>query len=185
MKFYTNIEQARNRILVRGYENGQRVQYQVNYNPSLYVVANKKTDHKSLDGRYLKEVRPGSMNDCRQFINQYEGIEEFEIHGNTRYLYQYINEAYPTDEIDYDTSLIRTFTLDIEMELRMVSLTLKQQIKRYFLFLSVILLQIGLLSGDQKVSRMKTDRLIICIATMKRNCYLASLNGGRKIPPMS
>ena len=114
MKFYTNIEQAGNRILVRGYENGDRVQYRVNYNPSLFVLSNKQTDHKSLDGRFLKEVRPGSINDCRQFINQYEGVEGFEIHGNTRYLYQYINEAYPDDEIRFDSSLIRTFTLDIE-----------------------------------------------------------------------
>jgi DNA polymerase elongation subunit (family B) len=114
MKFYTNIEQAGNRILVRGYENGERVQYRVNYNPSLFVLSNKQTDHKSLDGRFLKEVRPGSINDCRQFINQYEGVEGFEIHGNTRYLYQYINEAYPDDEIRFDSSLIRTFTLDIE-----------------------------------------------------------------------
>lgn len=114
MKFYTNIEQAGNRILVRGYENGDRVQYRVNYNPKLYIPCNKQTDHKSLDGRYLKEVRPGSINDCRQFISQYEGVEGFEIHGNTRYLYQYINEAYPDDEIRFDSSLIRTFTLDIE-----------------------------------------------------------------------
>ena len=114
MKFYTNIEQAGNRILVRGYENGDRVQYRVNYNPKLYVLSNKQTDHKSLDGRFLKEVSPGSINDCRQFINQYEGVEGFEIHGNTRYLYQYINEAYPDDEIRFDSSLIRTFTLDIE-----------------------------------------------------------------------
>jgi DNA polymerase elongation subunit (family B) len=114
MKFYTNIEQAGNRILVRGYENGERVQYRVNYNPKLYVLSNKQTDHKSLDGRFLKEVSPGSINDCRQFINQYEGVEGFEIHGNTRYLYQYINEAYPDDEIRFDSSLIRTFTLDIE-----------------------------------------------------------------------
>jgi DNA polymerase elongation subunit (family B) len=114
MKFYTNIEQAGNRILVRGYENGERVQYRVNYNPKLYVLSNKQTDHKSLDGRFLKEVRPGSINDCRQFINQYEGVEGFEIHGNTRYLYQYINEAYPEDEIHFDSSLIRTFTIDIE-----------------------------------------------------------------------
>jgi DNA polymerase elongation subunit (family B) len=114
MKFYTNIEQAGNCILVRGYENSERVQYRVNYNPKLYVLSNKKTDHKSLDGRYLKEVRPGSINDCRQFIDQYAGLEGFEIHGNTRYLYQYIDEAYPDDEIHFDSSLIRIFTLDIE-----------------------------------------------------------------------
>ena len=114
MRFYTNIEQAGNRILVRGYEKGERVQYRVDFQPKLYTPCNKQTDHKSLDGRYLKEVRPGSINDCRQFINQYEGVEGFEIHGNTRYLYQYINEAYPDDEIRFDSSLIRTFTLDIE-----------------------------------------------------------------------
>lgn len=114
MKFYKNIEQVGNKILIRAHENGTDVMYREEFNPSLFVSSDKESDYKSLDGRNLRRIQPGTIADCRQFVNQYEGVEEFEIHGNTRYLYQYINEKYPSDEIKYDSSLIRVFTLDIE-----------------------------------------------------------------------
>jgi len=37
MKFYTNVEQAGNRLLVRGYENGNRYSVKVPFNPTLYL----------------------------------------------------------------------------------------------------------------------------------------------------
>ena len=115
MKFYKNVEQVGNKILVRAHENGTDVQYREDFKPSLFVSSKKDvTDYKSLDGRPLRRVMPGSIADCRQFVQQYADIDEFEIHGNTRYLYQYINEKYPGDEIKFDSSLIRVFTLDIE-----------------------------------------------------------------------
>jgi DNA polymerase elongation subunit (family B) len=114
MKFYKNVEQVGNKILVRAHENGTDVMYREDFKPSLFVSSNKESDYKSLDGRPLRRVMPGSIADCRQFVQQYADIEEFEIHGNTRYLYQYINEKYPHEEIKFDSSLIRVFTLDIE-----------------------------------------------------------------------
>ena len=115
MKFYKNVEQVGNKILVRAHENGTDVQYREDFKPSLFVSSNKEvTDYKSLDGRPLRRVMPGRISDCRQFVQQYADVEEFEIHGNTRYLYQYINEKYPGDEIKFDSSLIRVFTIDIE-----------------------------------------------------------------------
>jgi len=114
MKFYKNVEQVGNKILVRAHENGTDVMYREDFKPSLFVSSNKESDYKSLDGRPLRRVMPGSIADCRQFVQQYADIDEFEIHGNTRYLYQYINEKYPGDEIKFDSSLIRVFTLDIE-----------------------------------------------------------------------
>ena len=115
MKFYKNVEQVGNKILVRAHENGTDVQFREDFKPSLFVSSNKEiTDYKSLDGRPLRRVKPGSIADCRQFVQQYADIDEFEIHGNTRYLYQYINEKYPGDEIKFDSSLIRVFTIDIE-----------------------------------------------------------------------
>ena len=115
MKFYKNVEQVGNKILVRAHENGTDVQYREDFRPSLFVSSNKDvTDYTSLDGRPLRRVMPGRISDCRQFVQQYADIDEFEIHGNTRYLYQYINEKYPGDEIKFDSSLIRVFTIDIE-----------------------------------------------------------------------
>ena len=37
MKFYTNVEQAGNNLLVRGYEGGQAFSYKVKFNPTLYL----------------------------------------------------------------------------------------------------------------------------------------------------
>ena len=115
MKFYKNVEQVGNRILIRAHENGTDVQYREDFKPSLFVSSKKDvTDYKSLDGRPLRRVMPGRISDCRQFVQQYADVEEFEIHGNTRYLYQYINDKYPGDEVKFDSSLIRVFTVDIE-----------------------------------------------------------------------
>jgi len=114
MKFYKNVEQVGNKILVRAHENGNDVIYREEFKPSLFVSSNKQSDYKTLDGRNLRRVMPGTIADCRQFVQQYADVEEFEIHGNTRYLYQYINEKYSEDEIKFDSSLIRVFTMDIE-----------------------------------------------------------------------
>jgi DNA polymerase elongation subunit (family B) len=114
MKFYKNVEQVGNKILIRAHENGTDVMYREDFKPSLFVSSNKQSDYKTLDGRNLRRVMPGTIADCRQFVQQYEDVEEFEIHGNTRYLYQYINEKYPENEIKFDSSLIRVFTIDIE-----------------------------------------------------------------------
>ena len=44
MKFYTNIVQWGNSLLVREVDNGQRKNYRVKYSPTLYAKVNKKTD---------------------------------------------------------------------------------------------------------------------------------------------
>jgi DNA polymerase elongation subunit (family B) len=56
----------------------------------------------------------GSINEAKEFIKRYREVEEFPIYGNSRYLYQYIAEQHPEEEIRYDVSKIRVFTIDIE-----------------------------------------------------------------------
>ena len=41
-------------------------------------------------------------------------LDGFEIYGNDRYIYQYISEKYPEDEVKFDISKIKLVTLDIE-----------------------------------------------------------------------
>ena len=48
------------------------------------------------------------------FIRRYDEVDGFEIYGNDRYIYQYISEKYPEDEIKFDISQIKLVTLDIE-----------------------------------------------------------------------
>ena len=114
MKFYTNVEQAGNRLLVRGYEGGSPFSYRVPFNPTLYVASKNYSDWKTLEGDCVEPLKLGSINDAKEFIKKYREVDDFDIYGNTRYLYQYIVEEHPEDEIFYDTSKIRIFNIDIE-----------------------------------------------------------------------
>jgi DNA polymerase elongation subunit (family B) len=114
MKFYTNVQLIGNQFLVRGVENGRRYEHRDEFFPTLFVKSKKKTKYKTLNGEAVEEIHPGSVRDCREFYKKYDGIENFEIYGNDRYIYQYISEKYPEDEIKFDISKIKLVTLDIE-----------------------------------------------------------------------
>ena len=114
MKFYTNVQMVGDRFLVRGYENGKHFMVREEFQPTLFVQSKKKTKYKTLEGEYVQSIQPGTVRDCREFIKKYEDIENFEVYGNERYIYQYIAEMYPEEEIKFDISKIRLVTIDIE-----------------------------------------------------------------------
>ena len=114
MKFYTNVEQAGNRLLVRGYEGGQPFSYRVPFSPTLYVPTKNYSEWRTLEGDCVEPINMGSINEAKEFIKKYKEVEEFPIYGNSRYLYQYIAQEHPEEEIRYDVSNIRVFTIDIE-----------------------------------------------------------------------
>ena len=103
-----------NQFLVRGVEDGRRFETRDEFFPTLFVKSKKKTKYKTLTGDYVDEIRPGTVRDCRNFYQKYEDVEGFDIYGNDRYIYQYISEKYPEDEIKFDISKIKLVTLDIE-----------------------------------------------------------------------
>ena len=113
MKFYTNVEQSGNTILVRGYDNGKRFTDKVKFNPTLYLSSSKEEEWKTLEGKNVRPVKQGTIRDARDFIKDHQDIEDFYIYGQTRFLNQYIYENW-TDDIKFDVSKIRVFTLDIE-----------------------------------------------------------------------
>ena len=115
MRFYTNVQMVGDHFLVRGYENGKHFATREKFYPTLFVPSNKETKYKTLEGDYVESVEPGTVRDCRDFIKKYEGVENFKIYGNDRYIYQYISEMYPEEEIKFDTSKIKIATLDIEV----------------------------------------------------------------------
>ena len=114
MKFYTNVQMIGDNFLVRGYDNGEYIQFREKYNPTLFVPSKKKTFYKTLEGEYVEPIKPGSVRDCREFYRRYEDIEGFKIYGNERYIYQYISDKYPQEEIKFDISKVRLLTVDIE-----------------------------------------------------------------------
>ena len=115
MKFYTNVQMIGNQFLVRGYENGKHVMFKEEFSPTLFVPSKKESKYKTLDGDNVEPIVPGSVRDCREFYKKYEGVDGFKIYGNDRYVFQYISEKYPEDEIKFDITKIKLVTLDIEV----------------------------------------------------------------------
>lgn len=114
--FYTNVLAYGNSILYRGISDGARDDVRVaDYNPTLFVNGNSNSTWTTIYGKPVEPILPGSIKDCKEFIAKYEGVSGFEIYGNTNWNYQYIAEKYP-DEVDFDLSLIKIATLDIEVE---------------------------------------------------------------------
>ena len=114
MSFYTNVQLVGDNLLYLGYENGQRIQRKFKFSPTLFVVTDKKTKHKTLDGRYAKPVRFESVKEARAFAEKYKHIENFEVHGYDRYLYQFISKEFPK-EVDYEVKSLKITSLDIEV----------------------------------------------------------------------
>ena len=115
MRFYTNVQLIGNQFLVRGYEDGKYVMFKEEYTPTLYVPSKKPSKYKTLEGDNVEPIQPGLVRDCREFYKKYEDVDGFRIYGNDRYVSQYITEKYPEDEIKFDISKIRLYTLDIEV----------------------------------------------------------------------
>ena len=115
MRFYTNVQLIGNQFLVRGYDNGKHVMFKEEYTPTLFVPSKKESKYKTLDGEFVEPIQPGFVRDCREFYKKYEGVDNFKIYGNDRYVSQYISEKYPEDEIKYDISKIKLVTIDIEV----------------------------------------------------------------------
>lgn len=114
---YTNVYQYGNRLLVRGYDtSGRPFKFKKEFEPTLFVDSKKSdqtSEWKTLDGKTVYPVQPGSIKDCKEFIERYKDVHGFGIYGLNQYDYQYIAEMYP-DEIVPDTSLIKVCTIDIE-----------------------------------------------------------------------
>ena len=114
MRFYTNVQLVGNQFLVRGYDNGKRFTDREEWRPTLFVDSKKKSKFQTLEGKYVEPIQPGYVRDCREFYKKYQDIEGFNIYGNERYIYQYISDRYPQNEIKFDISKIQLVTLDIE-----------------------------------------------------------------------
>jgi DNA polymerase elongation subunit (family B) len=116
MRFYTNVQMVGNDFLVRGYENGRSIIFKEKYSPTLFVKSKRESKYKTLEGENVEAIQPGFVRDCREFYKKYDDVEGFKIFGNDRYIYQYISDKYPEDEIKFDITKIKLVTMDIEVK---------------------------------------------------------------------
>ena len=115
MKFYTACAIKGNKILVRGYKDGVRFTDSVSFKPSLFIKSDKETKYKTLNGIGVKRMIFDTLYDCREFLKQYEDLNDSPIYGNTDFVTQYLLETYES-EVVYDLSQIKIAYFDIETE---------------------------------------------------------------------
>ena len=114
---YTNVFQYGNKMFVRGYDaKGRQFKEKIDFQPTLFVDS-KKSDQtsawKTLDGKTVYPVKPGTIKESKEFIERYKDVHGFGIFGLNQYDYQFISDKYPGD-IQYDSNMIKICTIDIE-----------------------------------------------------------------------
>ena len=111
--FYTNIDRYGNNLLFRGYDKNGPIKRKNKFEPTFHVPDNDG-DWKSLDGQSLSEFKPGSMRDCKEFLQKYQDVANFKVYGTTNYIHQFISEVFPGN-IKYDRTKMNICTIDIEV----------------------------------------------------------------------
>tara|TARA_Y100001972_G_scaffold128902_1_gene192574 strand:+ start:987 stop:3503 length:2517 start_codon:yes stop_codon:yes gene_type:complete len=114
MRFYTNITQWGNNLLLREVVNGERINRKVKYSPTLYASVLKETKFKTLDGKYVTPIKHNTIKDAKEWIESYKQQPHL-IFGNTLFPYSYIADEYP-NTVDWDIDEILIVTIDIEVE---------------------------------------------------------------------
>ena len=71
MRFYTNITQWGNNLLLREVVNGERINRKVKYSPTLYARVAKETNYKTLDGKYVTPVKHDTIKDAKEWVGNY------------------------------------------------------------------------------------------------------------------
>ena len=115
-KFYTNVALSKNDILLRGYENGKRIQRQIPYKPYLFVPTPKESKYSTLEGRGVGRVDFDSIREARDFLNQYKDVDGMPIYGLNNFVYTYIYDNYQ-GEIQYDPQEVSVVSIDIEVDI--------------------------------------------------------------------
>ena len=115
MKFYTNIAVVGNTVLVREVVDGIPSMRRDEWSPALYLKGTPKDplalSVKTLYGEDAYEFFPGSIRDCKEFVEQYKSVSNFEIFGQLDYTLQYCN-AYKS--VGWDYRQLSSWALDIE-----------------------------------------------------------------------
>jgi len=90
------------------------VRRKIEYLPTFFLSSQEKSDYTTLAGDYVKPIQPGTIPDCREFLERYESVDNFPVYGNNRYEYAFIADHY-SDDVLWDISKVTVAYLDIEV----------------------------------------------------------------------
>lgn len=118
IKTYTYVYNYGNKILSRGYDqDGRRFDRKDDYFPTLFInskkTQNQQTEWTDLYNRKLYEIQPGTIRDCRDFVEKYADVDGFEVFGMQNWVVQYISDNYP-GEIQLSMEHTQVNIIDIE-----------------------------------------------------------------------
>lgn len=113
MDFYTSVFQRGDKIYIRGYSNGKRETTVEYYKPYMFMQKTTGDKYKTLDGKPVARIDFDSITDAKDFIKRYDQVSNMEIYGIDTFSYTYLFDNFP-GEINYDPSLVRVVTIDIE-----------------------------------------------------------------------
>lgn len=116
MKFYTDVSIQRDKILLRGYEFGKRIQRKIDYKPYLFIPSKTgQTEYRSLYGAPVDKMEFDNIYEARDFMKKYEDVSGFEIFGLNKFIYTFINDHFK-GEMNYDESRVNIGYIDIEVK---------------------------------------------------------------------
>ena len=114
MNFYTNVLQRGNNLHVRAVVNGERQNFKIRYQPTLFSPVNQETGYKTLEGVSVLPRHFDTMKEAKEWASSYESQPEL-VYGNTQFSYNYISDTY-SGQVDWDLEKILVVTIDIEVE---------------------------------------------------------------------
>lgn len=116
---YTNVFQRGNFLYVRSIEDNKRTQQKINFHPTIWTQGRSGTsitNWHTLDGVAVYDLKPGSIYDCKEYVDKYKDVHGMNIYESPGHVYQYIAENY-REEIHPNLSQVRVVTIDIETEI--------------------------------------------------------------------
>jgi Kyanoviridae DNA polymerase len=115
--FYTNVEAIGNKIHVREIDSSGNPNYRkIRYSPELFVSSGKPSKFKTLSGDNLQKVEFEDMRSAKDWVKEFDGVDNFEFFGMTRFQYAALSDLFPQEHLEYDITKIRILFLDIETE---------------------------------------------------------------------
>ena len=113
MDFYTSVDIRGKNILYRGWKNGQRQHLRIPFCPTLYIPSKDTGEFTTINGKPVQPIQFDGIAEAREFIDRFKDVSNYDIYGNTNFVYQYLYKEFP-HEVDYDFKSLRVANLDIE-----------------------------------------------------------------------
>ena len=113
MNFYTNVLQRGNNLHVRAVVNGERQNFKIRYQPTLFSPVDQETGYKTLEGKPVLPRHFDTMKEAKEWVESYGSQPEL-VYGNTQFAYNYISDTYK-GQVDWDLDSILIVTIDIEV----------------------------------------------------------------------